>query len=87
MEGIHRPLFCGGTTASTHSRFQIESAAVEIDGHREGLAIAIAACAVLDPLNLRVQPFRDRVGDAVIPPLVVVVRSGATLRAVTVGLG
>src|SRR5450759_4519610 len=57
---------CEGLRAwdSLSARFQIKPAAVTVDRQLEALAVPKAARGVFDPLDLRVESFSDRIGDA-----------------------
>ena len=45
----------------------VDPAAVEVDGVDEVLPVAKTTCRVLHPLDLRVERFAARIGDAVAP--------------------
>jgi len=56
--------FCGASGYLVDSRGQIEATAMEIDRIYEILFIAKTASGVLHPLDLRVDGFAARIGDA-----------------------
>ena len=45
---------------------KLETAAVEVDRHLEVLLVAVSASIVLDPLDLGIETFSHRIGDAAV---------------------